>query len=115
LGKVIEIGRRYDLPIGNVFHAGDGNFHPLILFDERNAADLARAEKAAAEILEACVAAGGTVTGEHGIGAEKIHAMGLIFSDQDLSAMRNAKAVFDPGGTLNPEKVLPEAKEAAAT
>ena len=114
LKKVLEIGRKYELEIGNVFHAGDGNLHPLILFDARNEDELRRVHLAGAEILKACAEAGGTISGEHGVGTEKIGGMALVFSPDDMEAMRRMKAAFDPDGTCNPGKVLPEHLEGEA-
>ncbi|MFQ6059061.1 MAG: FAD-binding oxidoreductase [Anaerolineae bacterium] len=108
LEKVEEISRKYGLEIGNVFHAGDGNIHPHILFDEREPGVLERVFAASAEILEACVAAGGTITGEHGIGLEKRQEMSLLFSPQELALMARIKRAFDPQGLCNPEKVFPQ-------
>ncbi|UCH00715.1 MAG: FAD-binding protein [Deltaproteobacteria bacterium] len=107
LSRVLETGKKYGVLIGNVFHAGDGNLHPLILFDERDEAELERVRKAASEILKICADAGGTISGEHGIGVEKIKEMPLIFSDSDLEAMRQVKRAFDPEDILNPGKILP--------
>jgi glycolate oxidase subunit GlcD len=107
LRKVIEVGKKYDLPIGNVFHAGDGNLHPLILFDERNKKDLAKVHKAGTEILRICADAGGTISGEHGIGTEKIKEMSFVFSKSDIEFMRQIKKAFDPQDLCNPGKVLP--------
>src|SRR5438105_6893121 len=84
LAHVVEIGRRYDLPIANLFHAGDGNLHPMILFDVRQPGILDRVMAAGREILTSCVEAGGTITGEHGVGMEKQGFMSLIFSPDDL-------------------------------
>jgi len=106
LRKVTEIGRKYNLPIGNVFHAGDGNLHPLILFDVRDEEETARVRKAGTEILRSCVDAGGTISGEHGIGLEKLDEMSFIFSRDDIAAMWKLKNAFDPAGQLNPGKVL---------
>jgi glycolate oxidase len=108
LAKVVEIGEKYNLPIANVFHAGDGNLHPLILFDERDKSEVERVHKAATEIMQLCADMGGTISGEHGIGVEKIHGMCFICSDEDLAAMRKVKTAFDPAGTYNPGKMLPE-------
>jgi glycolate oxidase subunit GlcD len=107
LSKVLEVGKKYNLPIGNVFHAGDGNLHPLILFDERDQGDLERVHKVAAEILKICVDAGGTISGEHGIGTEKLKEMSLIFTDSDFDFMRQIKKAFDPYDMWNPGKVIP--------
>jgi glycolate oxidase len=109
LSKVLEVGKKYNLPIGNVFHAGDGNLHPLILFDERDQGDLERVHKVAAEILKICVDAGGTISGEHGIGTEKLKEMSLIFTDSDIDLMRQIKKAFDPYDIWNPGKVIPAA------
>jgi glycolate oxidase len=109
LSKVLEVGKKYDLPIGNVFHAGDGNLHPLILFDERDKEMLGRVHKAATEILKICVDAGGTISGEHGIGTEKLKEMSFIFSESDFSFMRQLKKAFDPYDLCNPGKVIPPA------
>lgn len=106
--KVMEIGAKYNLPIGNVFHAGDGNLHPLILFDCRDDEETARVKKAGTEILRLCVDAGGTISGEHGIGLEKLEEMSFIFSSDDIAAMWKLKNAFDPVGQLNPGKVLPQ-------
>jgi FAD/FMN-containing dehydrogenase len=108
LKKVIEIGKNYRLEIGNVFHAGDGNLHPLILFDARNEDELKRVHLAGAEILRACADAGGTISGEHGVGTEKIREMTFVFSPDDVNAMKKVKMAFDPDQICNPEKVLPE-------
>jgi glycolate oxidase len=91
----------------NVFHAGDGNLHPLILFDANDADQLHRAEAFGADILEHSVALGGTVTGEHGVGVEKLGSMCVQFSPEELELMRAVKAAFDPEGLLNPGKVIP--------
>ena len=107
LQRVAEIGKKYGVPIGNVFHAGDGNLHPLILFDERDRNQLELVKKASYEILEACVEVGGTISGEHGIGTEKLHAMWVLFGWKDLNAMWKVKRAFDPRGLCNPGKVLP--------
>jgi glycolate dehydrogenase FAD-linked subunit len=107
LSQVYEIGRRYDLRIPNVFHAGDGNLHPLILFDDRNKEQKEKVMRAGMELLKLCAAAGGTITGEHGIGLEKIAAMSFVFGPPEMSAMRRVKQAFDPGGRCNPGKVLP--------
>jgi FAD/FMN-containing dehydrogenase len=107
LSKVLETGKKYDLLIGNVFHAGDGNLHPLILFDERDEEERNKARKAAVEILKICADAGGTISGEHGIGLEKKKEMFYIFSEGDLASMRQVKRAFDPEDILNPGKVIP--------
>ncbi|HEX4120631.1 MAG TPA: FAD-linked oxidase C-terminal domain-containing protein [Verrucomicrobiae bacterium] len=99
-----------NLRIPNVFHAGDGNIHPLILYDERDADQVRRALAAGHAILEKCVEMGGSVTGEHGIGVEKIDFMEKQFTRNDLDAMRTLRRVFDPGGRCNPHKVFPGSK-----
>src|SRR5436309_5067368 len=96
LQEIQRIGAKYQLRIGNVFHAGDGNIHPILLFDERDAEQVRRVLSAGREILEACIALGGSVTGEHGIGVEKIAQMPLLFSSADLAVMRRLRHVFDP-------------------
>ncbi len=107
LAQVVEIGQRYDLPIANLFHAGDGNLHPMILFDVRQPGILDRVMAAGREILGRCVDAGGTITGEHGVGLEKQSFMPLIFSAADLEVMARVRAAIDPSGNFNPGKVLP--------
>jgi glycolate oxidase len=107
LRRIVDIGRRYELRIGNVFHAGDGNIHPILLFDERDAGQVQRALAAGREILEACVELGGSITGEHGIGVEKIGQMPLLFSPEDLLVMSDLRRVFDPLQRCNPGKIFP--------
>jgi glycolate oxidase len=107
LAHVVEIGQRYDLPIANLFHAGDGNLHPMILFDVREPGILERVMAAGREILTRCIEAGGTITGEHGVGLEKLAFMPLIFSAADLDVMARVRAAIDPSGNFNPAKVLP--------
>jgi glycolate oxidase len=108
LNRVGEIAGHYRLPVANVFHAGDGNLHPNILFDLREEGVMARVEKAGEEMLRACIDAGGTLSGEHGIGLEKNAFMPWIFNPDDLDAMHRVKDVLDPHGTLNPGKVFPD-------
>ena len=105
--EVAEIGSRYRLRIANVFHAGDGNLHPNILFDMRVPGELDRVIEAGAAIVKACVAAGGSLTGEHGIGLEKKAYITLLFNAQDLEAMARMRRAFDPDGRFNPAKVFP--------
>jgi glycolate oxidase len=107
LRRAEKIARRHGLEVGHVFHAGDGNLHPNIFFDPGRPEQRARAIRAATEMLEACAELGGTISGEHGVGIEKMHAMSLIFSEADLAAMRQVKEVFDPAGLANPGKILP--------
>jgi glycolate oxidase len=108
LARVMEVGKKYDLAIANVFHAGDGNLHPLILFDERNEDELRRVHQAGSEILKLCADAGGTISGEHGIGTEKKKEMMFVFNPRDITAMKKVKMAFDPDEVLNPGKIFPE-------
>ncbi len=108
LARVLEICDKYKLQAGNVFHAGDGNIHPVILFDERNPEEKALVVQAGIEILQACVEAGGTITGEHGVGLEKQKEMRLLYTDQDLTMMEAIKEAFDPQRLSNPNKMLPQ-------
>jgi glycolate oxidase subunit GlcD len=105
--KVCEICDRYRLRLSNVFHAGDGNLHPNISFDRRDDDERARVLAAGAEILETCVAAGGVITGEHGVGVEKRDFLPLMFAEADLDAMRRLRAAFDPDLICNPGKAFP--------
>jgi glycolate oxidase len=107
LARIAALSRTHGLEVANVFHAGDGNLHPLILFDAGRDDELQRAEAFGAEILEACVAAGGTVTGEHGVGVEKLGPMCAQFSAAELEAFHRLKHAFDPAGLLNPGKAVP--------
>jgi glycolate oxidase len=99
--------RKYGLRCANVFHAGDGNLHPLILFDANKADELARAEAFGGEILELCVANGGSITGEHGVGIEKINQMCVQFGSDELEIFHGIKQAFDAHGLLNPGKAVP--------
>ena len=107
LREIGEIGGRYGLIIANVFHAGDGNIHPLICFDLTTPGDLDRAIAAGSEIMKRCIEAGGSVSGEHGIGHEKRDYLPLMYSPADLAAMLRVRAVFDPAGLCNPGKIFP--------
>jgi glycolate oxidase len=107
LSEVYRIADRHDLMVGNVFHAGDGNLHPLLVFDRRVPGTMERVLAAGKEIIEACVAAGGVLSGEHGIGLEKRDYMSLVFGPDDLEAQRWLREAFDPDGVCNPWKVLP--------
>ena len=101
------IARDHRLPVGNVFHAGDGNLHPLLIFDRRDARQVQAVVDAGTEILHACIAMGGTISGEHGIGYEKRETLSLVFSGDDLAAMGNVREVFDPARLFNPDKIFP--------
>jgi FAD/FMN-containing dehydrogenase len=107
LRQVAAIAKKHQLEHGNVFHAGDGNLHPLLLFDSRNTDQVRRVHEAGREIMEACAKLGGTISGEHGVGMEKSDAMRLVFSEDDLDFQRRLRVAFDPRGLLNPAKVLP--------
>jgi glycolate oxidase len=111
LRKVAEVSKKYNLMIPNVFHAGDGNLHPLILFDWRDADQKARVMKAGMEILELCVEMGGTISGEHGVGLEKIEAMRLVFTEEDIRSQVRVKHAFDPKNLANPGKMFPLPEE----
>jgi len=105
--RVAAISKRFNLTIANVFHAGDGNLHPNILFDMRNAGELDRVIEAGAATLRACIELGGSITGEHGVGLEKKAYIGLLFNEADLDAMTRVRQVFDPDGRFNPAKLFP--------
>ncbi len=111
LRKVSEVSKKYNLMIPNVFHAGDGNLHPLILFDWRDSDQKARVMKAGMEILQLCVEMGGTISGEHGVGLEKIDAMRLVFSEADIRSQVRVKQAFDPRNLANPGKMFPLPEE----
>jgi glycolate oxidase len=104
---IAGVSERYGLTISNIFHAGDGNLHPIILFNPRVPGDLEKARAAGQEILEYCIHVGGSITGEHGVGLEKNDLMATLFSEDSLAMMRDLKLLFDPAGQLNPGKVLP--------
>jgi glycolate oxidase len=110
LRRIEEIGKKYGFEIGNIFHAGDGNLHPIVPFDARDADQFRRAVAASDEIIEFCVAAGGTITGEHGVGMEKDRLMPLMFSEAELDLMRRIRDAFNPAGLLNPAKIFPASK-----
>jgi glycolate oxidase len=107
LRRIGELERQYGLRVGNVFHAGDGNLHPLVLYDARVEGEPERARQLAEAILEACVDAGGSLTGEHGIGVDKACSMPLLFGADDLEAMQRLRRAFDPSGLCNPGKLFP--------
>jgi glycolate oxidase subunit GlcD len=107
LAQVVAIGAKYRIRLSNVFHAGDGNLHPNVSFDRRDEDETARVVAAGKEILAACVAAGGSLSGEHGIGVEKRDYMPMVFTPESLDKMRAVHDAFNPRGLLNPDKVLP--------
>ena len=110
LRRISEISEKYQIPIANVFHAGDGNIHPIVLFNERDADQCERVEHVNQEILTVCAEVGGTITGEHGIGVEKMDYMPLIFSPADMQVMAAVKKVFNPTDLCNPGKIFPTAE-----
>jgi glycolate oxidase len=110
LRHIEQVGKRHGFQIGNIFHAGDGNLHPIILFDQRDRAQFERAVAAAHEIMKFCLSVGGSLTGEHGVGMEKNELMPLLFSEADLGLMRHVHDAFNPRGLLNPAKVFPTGK-----
>lgn len=110
LGEIDELGLKYGLRVANVFHAGDGNLHPLILYDDRVDGEVQKAEAMGAEIMQRCIAVGGSITGEHGVGLEKRDFMPLMYSPADLEAMVRVKRVWNPDGLLNPGKIFPTSK-----
>jgi glycolate oxidase len=110
LAEISRISEKYKLQIGNVFHAGDGNLHPLILFDSRDPQQLADSKKASHEIMDFVLKLGGSITGEHGVGNEKINFMPIMFTEADLDIMTRLRNVFNPESLLNPHKVIPETR-----
>lgn len=111
LHRIEEIGRRHGLVVANVFHAGDGNLHPKILFDRRDREQVERVERASSEMMRVCVEAGGTITGEHGVGLDKKGYMSLVHRPRELRLMARVQRAFDPRGIWNPGKVLPDGIE----
>jgi glycolate oxidase len=107
LREMNKLSKKYDLRVANVFHAGDGNLHPLILFDANNPGEFERAENFGSDILRLCVSVGGVLTGEHGVGIEKRDLMGEMFTEEDLKQQQRLKCAFDPNQLLNPGKVYP--------
>jgi glycolate oxidase len=105
--EMLAIAARHRLVFANVFHAGDGNLHPIICYDDRNPDELERAKQANEELLHACLSLGGSVTGEHGVGLDKAKSLPLQFADADLNFMARLRRVFDPGSIMNPDKLLP--------
>jgi glycolate oxidase len=108
LARIRGLSAQYGLAVANVFHAGDGNLHPLILYDANQPGEIERAEAFGADILRLCVAVGGVLTGEHGVGVEKRDLMGTMFDETDLAHQERLKCAFDPDGLLNPGKVFPQ-------
>jgi glycolate oxidase len=108
LNRMTEMSERHGLRVANVFHAGDGNLHPLILYDANKPGELQAAEDFGADILKLCVEVGGVLTGEHGVGVEKRDLMGHQFTETDMNQQQRVKCAFDPGGLLNPGKVFPQ-------
>jgi FAD/FMN-containing dehydrogenase len=107
LQTIYGIASKYNLVVANVFHAGDGNLHPLVCFDSRSKDEVERVKEAGREIMEACVNVGGSITGEHGVGFDKKDYLPLIFSDDDMDLMMRVRAAFDPSGLCNPGKIIP--------
>jgi glycolate oxidase len=107
LSHMADLSKKYGLNVANVFHAGDGNLHPLIMYDANEKGELEKAEQFGAEILRKCVAVGGVLTGEHGVGVEKRDLMETMFTQVDLDQQQRVKCVFDPNSLLNPGKVFP--------
>ena len=107
LRRIDEMSAEYGLRVGNVFHAGDGNLHPLVLYDGAIEGQAMQAQRLAEAILETCIEAGGSLTGEHGIGVDKACSMPLLFDADDLAAMQRFRAAFDPAGLCNPGKLFP--------
>ena len=110
LRRINEIGKKYGFEIGNIFHAGDGNLHPIILFDARDKEQFRRAVATSDEIIKFCIEMGGSITGEHGVGMEKDRLMPLLFSDADLDLMRRVRDAFNPDDVMNPGKIIPSPK-----
>jgi len=107
LGRIDELAAAAGLRVANVFHAGDGNLHPLVLYDARLAGQADRAEQLATAIVELCVEAGGSISGEHGVGTDKACSMMKMFAPADLAVMLRVRHAFDPAGLCNPGKVFP--------
>ena len=107
LEKINALSKRFNLRVANVFHAGDGNLHPLILYDAGVPGELEKAEEFGNEILKLCIEVGGSITGEHGVGVEKLDAMCFQYSDAELDVFHQIKAAFDPQTLLNPGKAVP--------
>ena len=113
LDHVAALAKEYGLVVGNVFHAGDGNIHPCIFYDANKPGDVERSEELGGRILERCIEVGGTITGEHGVGVEKLRQMCVQFRAPEIAAFHDVKAAFDPSGILNPGKAVPTLKRCA--
>jgi glycolate dehydrogenase FAD-linked subunit len=107
LEAIDALAQEYDMIVANVFHAGDGNLHPLVCFDGRKPGEAERAEELSGKILDACLDAGGSITGEHGVGVDKKKHMPKMFGESDLDAFQRLRCAFDPKGLANPGKVMP--------
>lgn len=107
LARIEQLGDEYGLMVANVFHAGDGNLHPLVCYDEAVPGEAARAEELSGLILDACLELGGSITGEHGVGVDKLSHMPKMFSESDLEAFQRLRCAFDPHALANPGKVMP--------
>jgi glycolate oxidase len=107
LERIADLSRQHELRVANVFHAGDGNLHPLVCYDGTSEEQRAKAESLAGEIIVACVELGGSITGEHGVGVDKKRYMPRMFSEADLDAFQKLRCAFDPDGLANPGKVMP--------
>ncbi len=112
---IAKVSEKYGMRIANIFHAGDGNMHPAILFDLRDPVQLEKTIAAGADILEYCVSVGGTITGEHGVGMEKDRLMPLLFSETDMDVMKSLREAFNPDGLFNPRKIFPMTKSCRET
>jgi glycolate oxidase len=113
LDAILAMAGEYGLTVGNVFHAGDGNIHPCIFYDSSKPGELERSEELGGRILELCVAVGGTITGEHGVGIEKLRQMCVQFREPEIAAFHAVKHAFDPADILNPGKAVPTLKRCA--
>jgi len=111
--RVVQIADKWGVKVGTVAHAGDGNLHPLIMYNPKDREEVERVHKAGKEILKLCLEVGGTLTGEHGIGVEKQDSMALQFGPDELATFALVKKTFDPNGMLNPNKLLPNQQAAA--
>ena len=110
LNRIAEIGREFGLQINNVFHAGDGNVHPIFLYNDRDEEQVQKVLLAAEKVLQYCIDVGGTLTGEHGVGVEKIHLMSYMFDEPTMNQFHRVKAAFDPDERINAGKLIPSKK-----